>query len=600
MADLNALIAQGYQFQAPPDPFAQYGKMQQLQQGEQTNQLNMLKMDEYKRSALEQSELRKIMGQPGFDVENPAHQAQAYAVAPTVAPALIEKVLTTRKTGFDIKNLAADLFDKNIKNFNSTYPPLSAAQAGPQGVEAYTKAMYADPILGSYSAKLKPLDQAIKENLAAFNQDPDTWVSSHSNLTGTHLYDAIKAGGVNRADVAYGQSKNAPAPGAAPVGAPTYNATPLVPMPNEPMVAPAVTGLNADQARAQLAVAPNALAPQVAPVNALAAAPSVDRVKEIDARLAQGNTSDYKNSRGWADEKKILETERAELVKVQPDIGLMKALNLPNTQAGFATLQALKNSSPTEFERAIKAANLNPAETIAANRAYITHKTTHAPGTVVNIDQKQEGAFATGLGAGQAKAVLESKTGAQDAAEILRTNQVGRDLLKSGAITGTGADFFVGFNNALKQAGIDFGYADAAANSQAYAAAMGANVGRIVKQFGAGTGLSDADREYAAQIAGGKIALTDTALRRILDINDRAANRVIDLHNKNVSGIKTNIPLTVEKPAFTPPPPSGASLIPGSTPAAAGGGATVTLPDGRIKTFPNAAAANQFKKAAGL
>ena len=109
----------------------------------------------------------------------------------------------------------------------------------------------------------------------------------------------------------------------------------------------------------------------------------------------------------------------------------------------------------------------------------------------------------------------------------------------------------MGFNNALKQAGIDFGYADAAANSQAYAAAMGANVGRIIKQFGAGTGLSDADRDYAAQMAGGKINLTESALRKILDINDKAANRVIDLHNKNVSGIKTNIPLTVDKPTFT-------------------------------------------------
>jgi len=231
--------------------------------------------------------------------------------------------------------------------------------------------------------------------------------------------------------------------------------------------------------------------------------------------------------------------------------------------------------------------------------AAINKETTRAPGTVVNIDQKQEGAFATGLGAGQSKRILESQAGAQDAAEILRTNQVGRDLLKSGAITGTGANFFVGFNNALKQAGVDFGYADASANSQAYAAAMGANVGRIIKQFGAGTGLSDADREYAAQMAGGRISLTEPALRRILEINDKAANRVIDLHNKNVSGIKTNIPLTVEKPASMPVQPPGANLIPGST-SAAGGGATVTLPDGRIKTFPNAAAADQFKKAAGL
>jgi hypothetical protein len=584
MADLNALIAQGYQFQAPPDPFAQYGKMQQLQQGEQTNQLNQMKMQEYQRGIQEQNALR------GLDPSSPTYLNEVTKINPKLGFefAKSQQEAKTARTEGQIKDT------KLLTDKLALLPDMYARADTPDKYIALHESIHADPILGNY---LKNIGATKEQGRAKINE---------AITNGT--FDTLRAGSMQSVaqvlaqieDTAYAQSKNAPAPGAMPVSAPNYGANPLVPMPNEPMVAPAVRGLNADQARAELAVAPNALAPQVVPVNALAAAPTVDRVKQIDDRLLEGNTAKYKNSTGWKDEKKILETERADLVKVQPDIALMKALNIPNTQAGYVTLQALKNSSPTEFERAIKAANLNPAETVAANRAYLTHKTTHAPGTVVNIDQKQEGAFATGLGAGQAKAVLESKTGAQDAAEILRTNQVGRDLLKSGAITGTGADFFVGFNNALKQAGIDFGYADAAANSQAYAAAMGANVGRIVKQFGAGTGLSDADREYAAQIAGGKIALTDTALRRILDINDRAANRVIDLHNKNVSGIKTNIPLTVEKPAFTPPSPSGASLIPGSTPAAAGGGATVTLPDGRIKTFPNAAAANQFKKAAGL
>lgn len=565
MADLNALIAQGYQFQAPPDPFAQYGKMQQLQQGEQTNQLNQMKMQEYQRGIQEQNALR------GLDPSSPTYINEVTKINPKLGFefAKSQQEAKTARTEGQIKDT------KLLTDKLALLPGMYASADTPDKYIALHESIHADPILGNY---LKSIGATKEQGRAKINEAITNGTFDDLRIGSMQKVEDVVA---HLADVAYGQSKNAPAPGAAPMGAPMgapkYDAAPLVPMPNEPMVAPAVTGLNADQARAQLAVAPNALAPQVAPVNALAAAPTVDRVKQIDDRLLEGNTSKYKNSKGWADEKKILEAERTELVKVQPDIGLMKALNLPNTQAGYAALQALKNSSPTEFERAIKAANLNPEQTIAANRAYITHKTTHAPGTVVNIDQKQEGAFATGLGAGQAKAVLESKTGAQDAAEILRTNQVGRDLLKSGAITGTGADFFVGFNNALKQAGVDFGYADAAANSQAYAAAMGANVGRIVKQFGAGTGLSDADREYAAQIAGGKIALTDTALRRILDINDRAANRVIDLHNKNVSGIKTNIPLTVEKPAFTPPPPSGASLIPGSKPAAA-----VAIPQGAI------------------
>jgi hypothetical protein len=231
----------------------------------------------------------------------------------------------------------------------------------------------------------------------------------------------------------------------------------------------------------------------------------------------------------------------------------------------------------------------------------VSQKMAIAKAGASNITNKQEGAFESGLGTGQSKRIMDSQVAAQDAATILETNQVGRELLKSGAITGTGADFFVGFNNALKQAGIDFGYADAAANSQAYAAAMGANVGRLIKQFGAGTGLSDDDRKFAEQMAGSKISLTETALRRILDINDKTANRVIDLHNKNVSGIKTNIPLTVDKPTFTQQK-SAVDQIPGqsrSAPAAAAGN-SVTLPDGRVKTFPNAAAADQFKKAAGI
>jgi len=130
----------------------------------------------------------------------------------------------------------------------------------------------------------------------------------------------------------------------------------------------------------------------------------------------------------------------------------------------------------------------------------------------------------------------------------LATNQVGRDLLNSGAITGAGADFFVGLNQGLKTAGIDFGFADASANSQAYAAAMGQNTAKLIKQFGAGTGLSDGDRKYAEKIAAGQITMDEKAIRRILDINDRAARNVITGHNKKVEKIKTNIPLKVDLP----------------------------------------------------
>jgi hypothetical protein len=180
--------------------------------------------------------------------------------------------------------------------------------------------------------------------------------------------------------------------------------------------------------------------------------------------------------------------------------------------------------------------------------------------TNVNVTNRQESAFESGLGSAQAKKAIEDKAVADDARNIISTVQEGRRLLSSGVITGFGADYLTSFGAALNQVGINFAE-DKVANTQAFTANMAANVGRIIKQFGAGTGLSNADREYAEKMAGGKVTLDRKAIERILDINERAARNVIALHNKNVSNVKTNIPLTVEMPE-TP-------AAPAATPAAA-------------------------------
>ena len=180
--------------------------------------------------------------------------------------------------------------------------------------------------------------------------------------------------------------------------------------------------------------------------------------------------------------------------------------------------------------------------------ARLTYLSTHRPPSTQTVNLPgQEKAFDQELGKGQAKGILESRSRADDAVEIMTTVAEGRKILASGAITGFGADFIVQFSQALKQAGYDYG-GDASANSQAYGANMAQNVGKIIKQFGAGTGLSDADREYAEKMAGGKITMDLTAIRRVLDINEKQARWVIATHNKRVAGIKSNIPLTVEAP----------------------------------------------------
>jgi hypothetical protein len=57
MADLNSLIAQGVQFRAPPDPFAQYAQMQQLQQGATQNQLAQYQLGAAQRADVQSNAL---------------------------------------------------------------------------------------------------------------------------------------------------------------------------------------------------------------------------------------------------------------------------------------------------------------------------------------------------------------------------------------------------------------------------------------------------------------------------------------------------------------------------------------------------------------
>lgn len=167
-------------------------------------------------------------------------------------------------------------------------------------------------------------------------------------------------------------------------------------------------------------------------------------------------------------------------------------------------------------------------------------------GVTVNLPP-QEKAFEGKLGEGQANELIKGRASADDAVQIIKTAQTGRAILDKGMVTGFGANFIVGAGQALKLAGIDFG-GDATSNSQAYAANMAQNVGKIIKQFGSGTGLSDADREYATKMAAGLITLDEKSLRKILDINETQARWVINQHNGRAKGIKSNIPLTVEMP----------------------------------------------------
>jgi hypothetical protein len=161
MADLNALIAQGYQFQPPSDPFVQYGRMQQLEQGQQTNQLNRMKMQEAERSMEETNALRRL---------DPASETYLQDVT-RISP---EKGFAFAKSRQDAKTAETEGQIKRTKLVADKLALLPDAYRMADTPEAYLavhKSVHADPVLGPY---LQSLGATPEKGLAQLDEAVQT------------------------------------------------------------------------------------------------------------------------------------------------------------------------------------------------------------------------------------------------------------------------------------------------------------------------------------------------------------------------------------------------------------------------------------------
>ncbi|MBV5322922.1 MAG: hypothetical protein JZU60_03710 [Ilumatobacteraceae bacterium] len=161
MADLNALIAQGYQFQAPPDPFANYAKMQQLNQGEQTNQLNRMKMQEYQRGMDETNAMRRL------DPTSPTYLQDITRINPKTGFefAKIQQEAGTARTEGQIKST------KLIADKLALLPEAYRMADTPEAYLALHRSVHADPVLGPY---LQSVGATPEKGLATLQKAVDT------------------------------------------------------------------------------------------------------------------------------------------------------------------------------------------------------------------------------------------------------------------------------------------------------------------------------------------------------------------------------------------------------------------------------------------
>lgn len=178
-------------------------------------------------------------------------------------------------------------------------------------------------------------------------------------------------------------------------------------------------------------------------------------------------------------------------------------------------------------------------------------------GTTVNVDlgEKANGFLMKELGKQRGQQIIDSSI---DAKATSLSTQVIEDqwsLINSseGILSGLGAESIkLPLSKLLMTAGMISKDAEKAVqNTEVFMANSGNLVAEVIKAFGAGTGLSDADREFAKGIVGGSIALTEEALKRLIKIQARASVRKIAMHNKEVGTLPKEAQewgLTVDAP----------------------------------------------------
>ncbi len=159
---------------------------------------------------------------------------------------------------------------------------------------------------------------------------------------------------------------------------------------------------------------------------------------------------------------------------------------------------------------------------------------TQAPVTTKQLSEANS--FAQALTEGAAQNFLELSKKAQDAKEILRTNAESIALLdRDGGIkTGFGANFRLNVARVAKELGVVPESMDNIAATEQYLILRAEQLMKIMPAFGAGSGLSDSDREVASSIALREVSMDEAALRNLLRLEAKYARQTIIDNNKAV------------------------------------------------------------------
>ena len=148
----------------------------------------------------------------------------------------------------------------------------------------------------------------------------------------------------------------------------------------------------------------------------------------------------------------------------------------------------------------------------------------------VNTAQKAGDRFAGALAEKRADAISKSFDSAQSAGKSIQALDMSKQQLDAGIKSGSMAQVDLALNKLGETLGLPRDPTNS--NTEAYMAAIAQQVAQFVKNFGAGTGISNTDLEFALRSMGGDIGTSTAALQQILDMAKVGATNVLISHQR--------------------------------------------------------------------
>jgi hypothetical protein len=135
--------------------------------------------------------------------------------------------------------------------------------------------------------------------------------------------------------------------------------------------------------------------------------------------------------------------------------------------------------------------------------------------------------------------VKERAGAAQTAATGLNSLREARKAVNDGGFFGAGADQRLGF----AKIGALLGFEDGRiTNVETFRSAIAPQVAAVMRATLGSANISNTDRDWALEAAGGKITLDEKSIKRLLDIMERSSVDVISRHQKTLDAVYPDSP----------------------------------------------------------